>query len=699
MIIFNNFFKKISIFKSIYEKKISFILISIILLILIIRICIYKPKKETFLKYFTTVRYTTPDKYIITNKKDCINKLYICKLKPSILEEGCSSCKQINSQCVHFTKDTSIEVDGRFVNIKANKEDEGYCLTGFNTPDRTCKTWGFWILIALDDHSFIWVCKCKYPNIIGQKTILDDCNEKQVCLNGVLKNIDLGLVDSLKCDCNEGYKNWGENNLHCRKSFLFIDGAYYKFDESGNGSELTASEYFSKFQNYKKTWLTLLPPSFNMPEIIVVNPFFLSLSASKNAFVDDLISYRSETNFLQTERVPMFTKHLFHGSDSLYLQSDQELDWNDNVKFMDDCRGTWFFSKIVVDPTDDDVNWKKLPWGYVYGHYFFDGRSMTNAHAFMNWIFTDPHTDIFQGYLGAILIKNTWFFAPYPNILINLKTIEFKGDNVITKDGNIAYSDSQFQKYKQTDINVFDMLDQEKGIEFEAKYKAPLYHLPIVYKHGSKFYVDSSETYALNRVYLPTNIPTENPHVNGIIVIQQEAPNSQNYILTNLKGSLNQEVVEKFRSYFIDKFPQLKNEIRKINSRSTVSTASFIEYLISVGPAFQSHRNRYIPYQMQLPIPLRWDEKNKTNYQIKILAPLFSKNPATPNKNFIEGPSESVMLHLGESYPKYNLPKQDSNIELPPDDEMPFLKYFNKRKILEIQDENEEELTSKRIKL
>lgn len=227
------------------------------------RLASLSTKSATTERFYSTVRYDFKKENTIINKNDC-SRPVACKMNPQTLSESCVSCKQLNSTCVHFDKDTLIEIDGVITKVDAAKTPEdGVCLQSYSEPSIPCNVWGEYVLTRVSPTATAWVCRCKYPNIFDSDSLLGDCTVKRVCLNGTLGGTENGLPSELTCECEVGFTVY-ENSLHlpmCRTARLYIDGCIKTKWEYV--TPLHVRSYFQNHDVYKKYSTMLLPQSYS----------------------------------------------------------------------------------------------------------------------------------------------------------------------------------------------------------------------------------------------------------------------------------------------------------------------------------------------------------------------------------------------------------------------------------------------------
>lgn len=113
---------------------------------------------------------------------------------------GCSNCKELLSQCVHFDSD----LDG----IPANRPGEGYCLPLSNDRNkRKCseKNGGKWVLVENEGNSYSFVCVCNKESFFTKDGPFSDCVQFAGCRNG---KIEPGwkTFDEIRCKCDENFE-------------------------------------------------------------------------------------------------------------------------------------------------------------------------------------------------------------------------------------------------------------------------------------------------------------------------------------------------------------------------------------------------------------------------------------------------------------------------------------------------------------
>lgn len=151
--------------------------------------------------------------HIISNQENCnpTQKLFSCQLDDLF---SCRFCKSISSKCVHFDENTDVINEGsQNINMTIPKnlnKNDGYCMNMLQLKNsRTCNpNTGTWILVRHMDklnkiEAFLFICKCRYPHLIGQKTIMDDCDVSNGCGDlGQLEDVTVNPMIHGVCKCN-----------------------------------------------------------------------------------------------------------------------------------------------------------------------------------------------------------------------------------------------------------------------------------------------------------------------------------------------------------------------------------------------------------------------------------------------------------------------------------------------------------------
>lgn len=138
--------------------------------------------------------------------QECSAKtLVTCKIDDSLF--GCSNCREILSECVHF--ETDILDENNHITIPKNSPGEGYCLPLNDNRNRrkcTARNGGRWILSRNEDkNSYAFVCMCSNENFFIKRTLLSDCDSFVGCRNGKLIS-DWSTFEKMACDCDTNYE-------------------------------------------------------------------------------------------------------------------------------------------------------------------------------------------------------------------------------------------------------------------------------------------------------------------------------------------------------------------------------------------------------------------------------------------------------------------------------------------------------------
>lgn len=142
----------------------------------------------------------------VDGKQECsVQTLVKCKIDDSLF--GCSNCKEILSECVHF--ETDILDEDNHITVPKNSVDEGYCLpVNDNRNKRKCttKNGGRWILSRNENkNGYAFVCVCSNENFFTKSTLLSDCDRFVGCQNGKLIP-GWSTFDGMMCSCDKNYE-------------------------------------------------------------------------------------------------------------------------------------------------------------------------------------------------------------------------------------------------------------------------------------------------------------------------------------------------------------------------------------------------------------------------------------------------------------------------------------------------------------
>lgn len=187
---------------------------------------------------------------VIHNERDCdLDKMQTCLVGNGI---ACLDCKQqVAVECKHFDEEIKYQrADGETVVIPPNTNKlVGYCTLSHSKPtDRTCNSaTGEWTLMKVDEASlgYMWLCRCRYPWLVTQKTVTDDC-DLQVACNGqgfLMGDNANPMLD--RCNCiGDDYDSFHNETFgpSCRRRSLFNRTTWtYAFD---------AVKPFGRFADY-----------------------------------------------------------------------------------------------------------------------------------------------------------------------------------------------------------------------------------------------------------------------------------------------------------------------------------------------------------------------------------------------------------------------------------------------------------------
>lgn len=634
----------------------------------------YSPTQDVLHSYneydnSNTTRYNIPDANpVIINKKDCSRGDLTCQLQPNALEESCINCKQLNATCVHFDSDVVAEIDGEFFNIQANREGEGYCMVNYSQPTHECTAWGDWVLSKVTEDSFAWICRCKAPNLFTQETIFGDCTIPQICRNGELSGQDAGIESELRCNCNEGFVSMGQ--YECRMK-LALDGVFH--DENFN--VISEDEYFaymlsSDFDN--DWWITDVPQRFGLTNNIrVVNPFFLHLNSSKHAL--NPFGYMNlVTQALRTYRYPRFSQHLFNGDESIYMTDTFRTEAPQANGYFEQCNGTWFFSKLVIDPHKSD-RWTSLPWGYVFGHYTdeFD-HSRANgyvdkaAHDHMScrysFIENDPQKDVFHGQLGAIRFYNTWIFAPYINPLMPyMNELFYKNDIVRCVDFTIRKVPGLITSGT---INGWEIRNDFCGFPFVATTDGDIItrsddHL-FAYLPMTRLLISRYEyplDYYATYYQLPQNIPQQIDGYTNMTILYLDTRTLVAYAADGT--AQNSDFQERFLNYcysnhtFMSRFKfDLVGDYINAKAGEPGREEDYMKYHTQLADKHTATPMRFQCNAYIMPSPQRWNEQDFSNFTIAVYPLLhdFTQHVCAMPAEFLDEPRNFASERIYEPW-------------------------------------------------
>lgn len=171
-----------------------------------------------------------PDEIVLENDKQCnTNHLRKCNMNDGL--KACFDCRERYAKCVHFENDvTFIDEENKEKIIPHNSSpNEGYCLnTDDDLSQRKCNTkTGKWVLIKLDTDktSYGWICLCKYPGLVTQKNIFEDCDVDVACgPRGNLASLEVDPMINGRCICFDSNQISDRDDLkgpHCRNRSFF----------------------------------------------------------------------------------------------------------------------------------------------------------------------------------------------------------------------------------------------------------------------------------------------------------------------------------------------------------------------------------------------------------------------------------------------------------------------------------------------
>lgn len=116
----------------------------------------------------------------------------------------CLECKENDYTCQHVRTPFKIQLsDGQESDwIPANNNpNEGYCLKLEGRTRKCNQKTGMWLLTRtnLVSQSFYFLCKCRYPGLVTQRTAFDDCD---VCVQCPLESLDVNPLLQGRCKCD-----------------------------------------------------------------------------------------------------------------------------------------------------------------------------------------------------------------------------------------------------------------------------------------------------------------------------------------------------------------------------------------------------------------------------------------------------------------------------------------------------------------
>lgn len=163
------------------------------------------------------IAYNPLDKISLNNNKICGPHKNVIKCNLNISPNECFDCSNSMATCKHFNQDIIVENEnGLILNIihKNSSKDEGYCIETNKKVESAHKcnpNTGNWVLVKQNPltSSFTFICKCKYPSLVTQANIFNDCSVDVACgPNGHLKTLnvlDIRTNGTCICDIAKGY--------------------------------------------------------------------------------------------------------------------------------------------------------------------------------------------------------------------------------------------------------------------------------------------------------------------------------------------------------------------------------------------------------------------------------------------------------------------------------------------------------------
>lgn len=181
------------IFSKIKKFLIIIIPLFVIILIMIINFTLYKPYKDSCEKNSdcnTNIGETCqfdPD----YNKKMCLNGKYCLFIPDTELLEcdlsNINSCDICNNQpsykCVEVTADNPYKINqgGQTIEIKHSNVNKGWCLPPIEENNKCNPFTSDTVLTETSEGNYKWSCNCKYPNLVQQSSIGENCNNVVAC--------------------------------------------------------------------------------------------------------------------------------------------------------------------------------------------------------------------------------------------------------------------------------------------------------------------------------------------------------------------------------------------------------------------------------------------------------------------------------------------------------------------------------------
>lgn len=187
------------------------------------------------------INYNPADKILLNNNKICGPHKNVVKCNLDNNPNECFDCSNRMAVCKHFDQDIIVEnANGIILHIihKNASKNEGYCIeTDAEKNSRTCNKYtGDWVLVKQSPlkSTFTFICKCKYPSLVTQANIFNDCRIDVACgPYGHLKtlDVDLRVSGSCICDLSKGYvPDRSSKGPFCRQiiySELWQDPEFY----------------------------------------------------------------------------------------------------------------------------------------------------------------------------------------------------------------------------------------------------------------------------------------------------------------------------------------------------------------------------------------------------------------------------------------------------------------------------------------
>lgn len=141
---------------------------------------------------------------------NCNDKTIECALNDPL---SCSMCTNSMTSCVKIDKKTKIydaHSDEHIADLEASEVGKGYCLRLAANSRRKCnENTGDLVLVRHQigniAHGYTFICKCKYPHLIGQKNIMSDCDVGNGCGEfGHLNSVTDNPMRGGRCICTNG---------------------------------------------------------------------------------------------------------------------------------------------------------------------------------------------------------------------------------------------------------------------------------------------------------------------------------------------------------------------------------------------------------------------------------------------------------------------------------------------------------------